>query len=253
MTLDRARLTQMMETLVDQAFAAETVPEGLVEDPGQEAQAPSQYEMWSALVALTQEVRLQGRAFKSLEETLTPVKEGLSGYGAAVDLARGTAEKAWAVSEQQLREARRQGEEKARQEFLGCLADTHDRLALSLGSAGAVRREIPQPRGWWLGGKKELASALEALDSALEGCRLSLESVGALMREYQLAPIACQGKPFDPQCMSVVAVETTASVPDGTVLEVLRPGYLHKGQPFRTVQVKVARQPNSEGDSNEQK
>ena len=84
--------------------------------------------MHAALTALTQEVKLQGRAFKQLGEAVAPVAElapALPGL---------------------LAEARRQAGERSRGEVLDALLDLRDRLAR--GSGAARRSAAALGRGW---------------------------------------------------------------------------------------------------------
>ena len=60
-------------------------------------------------------------------------------------------------------------------------------------------------------------------------------------RIFGLEPVACQDREYDPELMEVVEVVADAGRPPGTVVEVVRPGYLWRGKVFRFAQVKVAR------------
>ncbi|MBT9582070.1 nucleotide exchange factor GrpE [bacterium] len=241
--VDHARLQALIEAAI-----TEQVPEGIPAEiwEADEEELPSEYAMWSALTNLSQEVRLQGRAFKNLEDTLLPLKESLQNQDQALSLARETADKAFEAAQRRLHEARLEGEERARAEFLLTLMDAHDRLSLSHQSAQATRAALPQGRRWWWGGLRELRGAREAVDSLLEGSRLSLAGISALLERHQVLPIICAGQPFDPNTMNAIAVEENRSQPDGTVVEVLKAGYVCKGQLIRAAQVKVARNPKGE-------
>ena len=77
---ERERLVRGFETWLDNALANEAPPSGLTDELRSALQngAPlppidggcDLYSLWSAMTALTQEVRLQGRTFKQLNDTL---------------------------------------------------------------------------------------------------------------------------------------------------------------------------------------
>src|SRR5438105_11352412 len=79
--------------------------------------------MWAAMTALTQEVKLQGRSFKQLSETLAPL----------ANLAP------------ELPEMERQAQERARREVLDVLLDLRDRLARGLDQVRAARERMNDP------------------------------------------------------------------------------------------------------------
>src|ERR1700677_2893779 len=82
---ERESLLRGLAMWLDDALASEELPQGLTADllsalaNGEPLPAPESarqgggydlYSLWAAMVALTQEIRLQGRAFKQLNETL---------------------------------------------------------------------------------------------------------------------------------------------------------------------------------------
>ena len=78
-----------------------------------------------------------------------------------------------------------------------------------------------------------------------QGYRLSLKSLDDLLSRFEVRPIECQGKAFDPRLMSAVDVVETLDAEEGTVLAVYRTGYECNGAVYRTAQVRVARRPRS--------
>src|SRR5258708_39105678 len=79
MGLDRAEAVRRFEALLDAALAAEEPPAGIDaeilslvagEAPGAETDSRDAYALWAAITALTQEIKLQGRAFQELNLTL---------------------------------------------------------------------------------------------------------------------------------------------------------------------------------------
>ena len=73
---DREEILRRFEARLDAALAREDAPRGIPEEllAGDESAAEEstvdRYRMWAALTALTQEVKLQGRTFKQLSDTL---------------------------------------------------------------------------------------------------------------------------------------------------------------------------------------
>jgi len=234
--LNQIDWTQKVQALLEQAWEdtpAELAEEIVQEDP---PSLPSQYDLWSSLTVLGQEIKLQSRAFKGLEEALNSAPQG-----EALELARETAEKAWSVSQQRLQEARREGEERVREEMILALLEAHDRLARGLESAQSTRRALPASRPWWRGGGADWGQAVECVDSLVDGSRLGLESLKAMLDRYEVSEVTALGKPFDPHTMNAVSLEARPGTAEGTVLEVVRAGYFHNSKLLRVAQVKVSR------------
>src|SRR5215472_15902489 len=81
--MDREGILRRFEEWLDDVLRAEEPPQGIAAEilsrlDAESAAADGQfdlYSMWSAVTALTQEVKLQGRTFKQLSETVAPVAE----------------------------------------------------------------------------------------------------------------------------------------------------------------------------------
>lgn len=184
---------------LEQAFS-DGLPDGLDE---QAEASVDKYAMWSALTALTQEVRLQGRAFKQLSD-------GLDTQSAERGRAQSNA---------------REGEHRARRETVDLLLDLRERL-----QRGLRCLEQPVRWSWWqrlAGHPRVWRRVHEALS---EGYRLNLAQLEHKLEVFDVREIACQDGPFDPHTMTAVEVRNRAELPDGTVLEILRPGYLWAGE-----------------------
>src|SRR5258708_3810186 len=75
--MDRSEILQRFEQWLDSATAEEVPPPGIPPEILAGDSAPAEngptdwYTMWAAMTALTQEVKLQGRAFRQLSEALT--------------------------------------------------------------------------------------------------------------------------------------------------------------------------------------
>jgi len=96
----------------------------------------------------------------------------------------------------------------------------------------------------WLGvGAGYAGHTQEILAALSHGYSLTLDSLDEALVGSGVSRIACQGQIFDPHRMTAVDIEVTASVPEGTVVEVYRNGYEWNGEVHRTAQVKVARSP----------
>jgi molecular chaperone GrpE len=215
--IDRDEILRRFEARLDAALAPEEAPRGIPEDLlggdeiGVEEATVDRYRMWAALTALTQEVKLQSRAFKQLGDTLG-----------------------------------RDHEARSRKEVLDGLLELRERLLRGVEGSGA--REKVQPVFWdrvfrrrW----EEIRHALEVVEAMDQGYRLSLKSLDDLLARFEVRPIECQGEAFDPRSMSAVDVEETLDAPEGTVLAVYRTGYEWNGAVYRPAQVRVARRPRS--------
>jgi molecular chaperone GrpE len=243
--MDREQILSRFTAWLDAVLAEEESPQGIAAeilaalDAGPQDGSPPPtktavdgqwdlYSMWSAMTALTQEVKLQGRSFKQLSETVAPV----------ADLAP------------LLPEMQRHADERARGEVLDVVLDLRDRLRRGLDSAraGQVGLRKSFELGWrsrLFGLDKPLEAALDAVAALEKGYLLSLERLNEVLDRSDVREIECQGQPFDPTSMHAVDLEETSGAPEGTVLEVYRAGYEWKGEVYRPAQVKVARRPSA--------
>jgi hypothetical protein len=216
--MDRSEILQRFEQWLDTAMAEEDPPRGipaeiLAGDAPPESSATDWYTMWAAMTALTQEVKLQGRAFKQLSDTLAA-------------------------------EAERRG----RKESLGALLEIRERLLRGL--EGVRGREELRPgfldrifaRRW-----REVEHALGVVRALEDSYRLSLGYLDDVLFQFQVQPIECEGRQFDPRRMNAVDVEETGQAAEGTVLFVYRAGYEWNGELYRPAQVRVAKRPGNGG------
>jgi molecular chaperone GrpE (heat shock protein) len=221
----REEILHRFEQWLDDAFAAEPPPAGLDGeilaalsaengDATQEDRICDSYALWAAMTALTQEVKLQGRTFKELNETL--------------------ASQASRMAEEQRREAER----RCRREILGALIDLRDRLARGLESARAGSAEIS--RTSWLDRLVAKPRAAGVIAALIKGYELGVERLDQTLEEFGAKEIRGQGQLFDPRRMNAIDSEESDAVPEGMVLEVYRSGYEWNGEAFRPAQVKVS-------------
>ncbi|MEP7308133.1 MAG: nucleotide exchange factor GrpE [Acidobacteriota bacterium] len=218
--------TELLAALTDSTDPSDTRPGHNVDS----------YTLWAAMTALTGEVKLQGRAFKELHNTL------------ATQTSRMAEEIRVAYRERE-REVQRETERRSRRDVLAALIDVRDRLWRGVESARAVERETSRGTGrpWWaraFGTAAEDPNA-EKLAALRKGYELGLERLDQTLAELNAHEIRCEGQLFDPRRMNAVDKEESTLVPEGTVLEVYRSGYEWSGEVFRPAQVKVSRRPGS--------
>ena len=235
--MDREEILQRFEAWLDGVLASEEAPQGIAAEllaalsaeSGPSKERPCDlYSVWAAVTSLTQEVKLQGRSFKQLSETLAP----------------------FALVAPQLPEMECEARERARGEMLNVMLDLRDRLARGLEAAGASQAKMraTQQSHWLartLARHASLREAAEAVAALVEGYRLSLGRLDEVLAQSGVREIDCQGQPFDPATMHAVDIEETEAAAEGTVVAVYRAGYEWKGTVHRPAQVKVARRPAS--------
>jgi hypothetical protein len=213
----REEILERLSRWLEAALAEEEPPPGIpaeilsAEEAPEEEAATDWHAMWAAVTALTQEVKLQGRAFKQLSEALA-----------------------------------REAERRSRREVLDGLLELRERLVRGLESVRPV--EAPPrvfwdrlfPRRW-----ERLRHFIEVVQALEDGYRLTLASLDELLERFNVRPIRCEGQPFDPRRMRAVDVEEAPGFEEGTVLSVYRTGYEWNGEVYRPAQVRVAQRPRS--------
>ena len=235
--MDREEILHRFEVWLDGVLPAEEPPQGIGAEllssitaetaTGTNGQCDL-YAMWAAVTALTQEVKLQGRSFKQLSETLAPV----------------------ASLAPQLPEMQLTAQEQARREIVDVLLDLRDRLGRGLDAARASQAKMRASllSGWaarLVARHPTLRHAADSLAALEEGYRMGLERLDDVLAQYDVREIASEGQPFDPRSMHVVDVEETTDAIEGTVVEVYRAGYEWQGEVHRPAQVRVARKPGT--------
>jgi molecular chaperone GrpE len=247
--MNRDDLLRRLEQWLDETLSGEDPPDGIDvdmlaaladtnADPNTEIDHPGDaYTLWAALTALTHEVKLQGRAFKELHNTLGAQTSRM-------------AEEIRAAYREREREVQRETERRSRREILSTLIDLRDRLGRGLDSVRAVDADVSGRSGRsWLARAFTNAGKgpdVEKLAALTKGYELGLERLDQTLKEFNAHEIRCEGQPFDPRRMNAIDKEESTVVPDGTVLEVYRTGYEWSGEVFRPAQVKVSCAPASE-------
>jgi hypothetical protein len=133
--------------------------------------------------------------------------------------------------------------------MLKAVLDLRDRLVRGLQAAREHLKEVSgTPERTWLRGllgrgNDRTGHLTEAARAFEKGYVLTLDRLDELLGSLDVREIDCAGQPFDPRYMNAVDVQETSEAPEGTVLEVYRPGYVWKGELFRQPEVKVARVP----------
>ena len=265
----RVLILQRFATWLDEILAEEKPLEGVAaellaelhdgtgsDDTGQTDGAYDLHSTWSAMTALTQEIKLQGRAFKQLKAEMTPV----TGLHSAID-------KLLVTHREALSDARRIAEEgrvdraeretalklaernRARRELISVITDIRDSLVLGLRSAGESRRKLKEDsdrsrlRKIFANRSADQDQQLEIVNSLKKGYQMGLDRVDETLQSLGVTEIVCEGQPFDPRIMHAADIEETGKVLEGTVLEVYRTGYMIDTEVLQPAQVKVARAP----------
>jgi len=219
------------------------------------------YSTWGAITALTQEVKLQGRAFRELSNDLGSLSDlGVSvdnlaaAHRDAVADARGVAESAHSVLVGHKNDLEIEAGVRAMHEVINVLLDTRERLIIGLKSTNESHQKLDAcgSPGWlnkWLNGKNRgVEHAVDIIASLKKGYGLGLERLNETIGEFGVFEIDCEGKSFDPNTMTAVDMEERVDISDGTVLEVFRTGYATDNEIIRPAQVKVARAPEKARD-----
>ncbi|WP_321472914.1 nucleotide exchange factor GrpE [uncultured Paludibaculum sp.] len=221
---DRELILSRFTDWLDLALTREGAPPGIPEellDASAGAPETDLYAVQAALTALTQEVRLQGRSFKQLSETVAPISEMAPALNSAAGQAR----------------------REARSEVLDLLLDLRDRLLRGEETARASAATLVVPRRWWH--RKEGPDSGAVVAALREGYLLTLGRLEEALVTFGVSEIECTGRPFDSSIMHAVGIEETESMEDGTVVSVLRRGYEWDGVVYRPADVRVARRPDA--------
>jgi len=239
--MSREEILRRFEDWLDGALAAEEPPRGVEAEilaaiaggsEGRARTAPTaEYSLWAAMTALTQEVKLQGRSFKELNDTL--------------------GSQASRMAERE-RDLLRETERRCRKEVLGVLIDLRDRLGRGMESVRTSEGVILKAarRGWRARifsrpGENAAGATLAALK---KGYELGLDRLDQTLEEFDAREIPCEGQAFDPRRMNAIDRLESSAVPEGTVIEVYRSGYEWNGEVFRPAQVKVSCAPAGKED-----
>ena len=226
---------------------------------GSGAGARDLHSTWSAMTALTQEIKLQGRAFKQLSEKMTPfagleatIDKLLMTHREALSDARRIAEEGRMDRTERETELKRAARQRARRELIGVITELRDSLTIGLHSAVESQRKMEEHskqrrlKKIFIHRSADHSHMLEIVGSLKKGYQMGLDRIDEALQPLGVTEIVCDGKPFDPKVMKAADIEETGEVPDGTVLEVYRTGYMIDTEVLQPAQVKVARAPRKE-------
>jgi molecular chaperone GrpE len=239
----RRRLLRRFNLWLDEMLDHEPPPPGIAADLLADLQASTEdgsvldrcdlFSQWSAIAAVTEETKLQGRSFKQLSNTLGPVGELAGSVSSLLER-----------SEQHLEYLKQVAREELVTEMLDALLDIRDRLDGGAASAQRIAAEpLPTPRSRLMTRFRSKAEVPrnELASAVIQGYALSRDRLDALLAGYGVRPIECLGQAFDPTGMKAVDIDMGSTAPDGTVMEVYRTGYWRHNQVYRPAEVKVAR------------
>jgi molecular chaperone GrpE len=241
---NRAEILSRFEQWLDRTLMAEEPPSGLdadvlalissnVEPPSDELDS---YALWAAVTGLTQEIKLQGRAFQELNRTM-------EGQAARIGAELRTEHR------ERERDLQKDAERRGRKQLLNILIDVQDRMERGL-EAGRIAREkisATTEQGWLarLLHSAPPAGATDVVSALIQGYELSMERIAQALSDADAQLIHCKGVMFDPKRMNAIDRAESRDIPSGTVLEVYRNGYEWNGEVLRPAQVKVSYAPES--------
>ncbi len=238
------QFTQWLDRTLDGETAPEGVPAELIEEVATIASSSSGveadlYSVFSSLTALSGEIRLQGRAFKQLTDTLTPLADVPSRIE-QLRIAQAEAAKTVQdfVDEQRESEGG-SGALPPAKEVLSVVFDLYDRMQRGLRVFEETSEAKTNAGGWR---QRLFGGWHRTRDNGLaEGYRLTLSRIEGAFAQWGIERIGAVGDAFDPTIMTAIDVEDSEDAEDGSVLEVYRGGYMIQGELLGTAQVKVAR------------
>jgi molecular chaperone GrpE len=249
----RGKILRGFEAWLDSALADEESPQGVaaevlaaLENGGRLPPIEGHcdlYSLWSAMTALTQEVKLQSRTFKQLRDTLELIRE------APTQAMRADSPAAGRLEEVEESSAEQPTGRRVRKEQVDLLLDLRDRLERGIRSvreaeAGFIAAASQSKWARWFGAARgHMRQTRETLLALEQGYALTLDRLDQALQDYHLSPILCEGRAFDAHRMTAVELEDAGTVPEGTVVGVYRTGYEWEGEVYRVAQVKVAGAP----------
>ncbi|MBC8248012.1 MAG: nucleotide exchange factor GrpE [Deltaproteobacteria bacterium] len=211
---------------------------------------------WSAMTALTQEIKLQSRSFKQLSEKMDPmtgldksIDRFIEAHREALCDARRIAEEGRAERTERESELKLEAHDRARRELIGVIIDTREQLIIGLRSATESQRRLNKSSNWsrlikiFIDKAANKNHMFEIIKSLKKGYQMGLDRIDEALQQLGVNEIACEGEPFDPRIMNAADIEETGDVPDGSVLEVYRTGYMIDTEVLQAARVKVARTP----------
>ncbi len=199
------------------------LPEAVPTETSEDARHTDLYSLFTELVALKNEIRLESRQVKTALDEFRAVFETLQAsqtqLGGELDRARG------AVAEQR---------RAALKPLLLELVDLCDRLEAGL-------RVLQSYRPSLLGRLCRREQTL--LQAVAQGQDISLRRLDQILSNQQVAALPAQGQPLDPHTMRAAELDQRPDLANGLVTGELRKGYTWQGELLRLAEVKVNRKP----------
>jgi len=217
--------TEIKEQLLERFRAYLDEPPDLTPDEAGVAERRTDlYALFTELVAIKTEVRLESRQLKTAMDDFRAVFATLqtsqSQLGQELDRAhQRTPDHQWAMLKPVLLD----------------LVELRDRF-----EAGLRVLQNYRPTFWvrLLGRRRRERDLLHAMT---QGQDISLRRLDQLLNAHQVIPLDAEGKKLDPHTMRAAELDERPDVPNGVVTEELRRGYLWRGELLRLAEVKVNR------------
>jgi molecular chaperone GrpE (heat shock protein) len=181
------------------------------------------------MTALTQEIKLQGRAFKQLSEKMAPfdgldstIDKLLVKHREALHDARRIADEGRADRTQRESELKLAARDRVRRELIGLIIEIRDSLNIGMRSAAQSQSKLKEYQNRsrlkdFFSNKSGVQEhQLEIVHSLKKGYQMGLDRMDESLQQLGVAEILCLGNPFDPKTMNAVDIEETDEVPDGT-------------------------------------
>jgi len=265
----RARLMRRFEVWLDEVLADESAPEGLIKDilerlqtdegPASEPESSDLYSLCSAVTALTEETRVQGRAFKELQNGMGQLQDSISQLRNApnpvqplVESVESLLQRDDQVLEQKLEQDRQSARQDTIKTALDVLIGLRDGLVHAVDTARTpVEGPRPGNRAGLLAKLRPSGAppAKETNPALVKELESVVNRIDEALQHWHVRPIPCLGQTFDPQTMQALERVQATDVPDNTVLEVCREGYWWDEEVYRVSQVKLAQNPENAKDA----
>jgi molecular chaperone GrpE len=215
--------TATKEQLIDRFRAyLDVLPEVAAEAPTEQRQTDL-FSLFTELMALKNEVRLESRQLKTALDEFKAVFDTLqTSHGQLSD----ALDRARTVQQEQRRTLLRP--------LLLELLELCDRLEAGL---QALRGYQPSPLSGLCKREKALIAAVG------QGQEISLRRLEQLLNGQNVYALEARGKPLDPHTMRATEVEQRTDLDSGIVTEELRQGFTWEGELLRLAEVKVNKRP----------
>jgi molecular chaperone GrpE len=221
----------------------------------EEAPPVGLFQLVEAFTALRHELKLQTKSTRSLEDA---VDQALAGLNRAVEQYRVLRSQEDMAAERAMRplvealieldEALRRGARAIEATERQMIDEAPRRLEQALDERFAQLSvwKRRRSRAWHAEVQRQCrehaAETLSPVFAALrQGYDLICGRMNRILARHQIARLDCLGQPVDPERMNVVELVDVPQAEAGTVVEVVRPGYLWRERVVRYAEVRAAR------------